>query len=154
MTAAAEIRVRPLRELDIEPVAGIVRLVTGEANDGFWRGMLRAYLDAEGNLPDALSPSMCQVAETAAGIVGFIIGDVQSWHFGIPRCGRIIAIGVHPEHRLGGVGAQLADALFEHFRRLRVPFVQCQVRPGDPLGRFFASAGFERSDWITLTRDL
>ena len=154
MSGQPEVQVRPLREGDIEAVVRIVRAVTGEGNDGFWRGMLRAYLMGEGNLPDALSPSLCQVAEKAGRIVGFMIGDVQSWQFGIPRCGRILAVGIHPEERLSGAARQLAEAFFDQFRRLRVPFVQCQVRPGDPLGEFFRKVGFSESDWITLTRDL
>ena len=146
------IEVRSLREEDLEVVVRIARKVTGEENDGFWRGMLRAYLMGQENLPDALSPALCQVATVGGRPVGFMIGDVQSWQFGIPRCGRILAVGVDPDHRRSGVGRRLAAAFLEQFRRLRVPVVQCQVRPGDPLGEFFASVGFETSDWITLTR--
>jgi len=148
------IEVRSLEERDIESVIRIVRAVTGEASEGFWRGMLRAYRMGEENLPDALSPSLCQVAVRDGGVIGFMIGDVQSWQFGIPRCGRIVAVGIHPDHRRTGAGRQLANAFFEQFRRLRVPVVQCMVRPGDPLGEFFASVGFEPGDWMTLTRPL
>ncbi|MGD8375580.1 MAG: GNAT family N-acetyltransferase [Acidobacteriota bacterium] len=148
------IEVRSLEERDIESVIRIVRAVTGEASEGFWRGMLRAYRMGEENLPDALSPSLCQVAVREGAVIGFMIGDVQSWQFGIPRCGRIVAVGIHPDHRRSGAGRQLANAFFEQFRRLRVPVVQCMVRPGDPLGEFFASVGFEAGDWITLTRPL
>ena len=154
MSQRSQVQVRPLKDGDIEAVVGIVRAVTGEENVGFWRGMLRAYLIAEGNLPDALSPSMCQVAERRDAIIGFMIGDIQSWQFGIPRCGRIVAIGIHPDHRRSGAGGLLAEAFFDQFRRLRVPFIQCQVRPGDPLGEFFKKVGFTESDWVTLTRDL
>jgi ribosomal protein S18 acetylase RimI-like enzyme len=94
------------------------------------------------------------VAVREGAVIGFMIGDVQSWQFGIPRCGRIVAVGIHPDHRRSGAGRQLANAFFEQFRRLRVPVVQCMVRPGDPLGEFFASVGFETGDWITLTRPL
>ena len=148
------IQVRALQEEDIEAVVRIVRAVTGEQNDGFWRGMLRAYRMGEENLPDALSPSLCQVALREGKAIGFMIGDVQSWQFGIPRCGRIVAVGIHPDHRRSGAGRKLAAAFFEQFRRLRVPFVHCQVRPDDPLGKFFQSVGFENSDWMTLTRPL
>ena len=154
MSPAQKMEVRPLQEEDIESVVRIVREVTGEENAGFWRGMLRAYLIGEGDLPDALSPSMCQVATNGDRILGFMIGDVQSWQFGIPRCGRILAVGIPDEHRRSGAGRKLAETFFEQFRRLRVPFVQCQVRPGDPLGAFFEKVGFEESDWVTLTRKL
>ena len=151
---AVQTSVRPLQEEDLEAVIRIVRAVTGEENTGFWRGMLRAYLSGEGDLPDALSPSMCQVAVSGGRVAGFMIGDVQSWQFGVPRCGRIVAVGVDPEMRGRGVAGLLAQAFFEQFRRLKVPSVQCLVRPGDPLGDFFRKVGFADSDWITLTREL
>jgi ribosomal protein S18 acetylase RimI-like enzyme len=154
MGQGAEVQVRPLREEDLEDVVRIARKVTRDEDEGFWRGLLRAYLLGEEHLPDALSPSLCQVAVGTDRVVGFMIGDVQSWQFGIPRCGRILAVGVDPEQRRSGVATRLAEAFFEQFRRLRVPFIQCQVLPGDPLGDFFEKSGFRKSEWITLTRDL
>ena len=151
---AEELQVRPLREEDVEDVVRIARTVTGDDNVGFWRGLLRAYLMGEESLPEALSPSLCQVAAVEGRVVGFMIGDVQSWQFGIPRCGRILAVGIHPDQRRSGAATRLAETFFEHFRRLRVPFVQCQVRPGDSLGSFFETVGFSSSDWVTLTRNL
>ncbi len=154
MAQDAETRIRPLEEQDVEAVVQIVQVVTDGAEEGFWRGLLRAYLMGQGDLQEALSPSLCQVAVQGETVVAFMMGDVQSWQFGIPRCGRILAVGVHPEHRRSGVAGRLAEAFLEQFRRLRVPSVQCQVRPDDPLGDFFRSAGFQTSDWITLTQEL
>ena len=151
---SGDLQVRPLGEGDIEPVVRIVRAVTGEENDGFWRGMLRAYLLGQGNLPDALSPSLCQVAALGEEVIGFMIGDIQSWQFGIPRCGRIVAVGIHPDQRRSGAARMLAAAFFEQFKRMQVPYVQCMVKPGDPLRDFFQSVGFQDSDWQTLTREL
>ena len=154
MAEDAKIEVRPLQEQDLEVVVQIARTVTGEENDGFWRGLLRAYLMGEGNLSEALSPSLCKVALEHGSVLAFMIGDVQSWQFGVPRCGRILAVGVNPQNRRSGLARALAEEFFEQFRRLRVPFVQCQVQPGDLLGDFFESVGFVKSDWITLTREL
>lgn len=182
MSAAQEtkVRIRPLREADVESIIAIDALVTGEEKAGFWRGMLTLYgappaekardtgargeerRDAEGaaesvegDLPSP-GPSgtvyLCEVAESEGRVVGFIVGDVQSWQFGIPRCGRIIAIGVHPDFRRAGVASLLARETLESFRKMGLPLAQCLVRPGDPLEGFFSTLGFSPSRWITLEK--
>jgi ribosomal protein S18 acetylase RimI-like enzyme len=100
---------------------------------------------------------LCQVAETADAktrVVGFIIGDVQSWQFGLPRHGRIVAIGVDPDHARSGVATRLAEALLAVLRKMDLPFVQCLVRPGDTLGAFFGSLGFEEPEYRILEKRL
>ena len=97
---------------------------------------------------------LCDIAEVQGAVVGFILGDVQAWQFGIPRCGRIIAIGVHPDHRRGGVATQLARGLLETFKKMNLPVTQCLVRTGDPLGKFFQSLGFAPSPWETLEKEI
>ena len=148
------LQVHPLREQDLEEVVQIARVVTGDENEGFWRGLLRAYLMGEGDLPEALSPSLCQVAVAGGRVVGFMIGDVQSWQFGIPRHGRIVTIGVLPDHRRSGVASQLAGSLRSTFKKMGLPFVHCMVRPGDPLGEFFRSIGFRISEFEVLEGSL
>jgi len=168
--AEAETRIRPLREADIEAIIAIDAAVTGEEKSGFWRGLLMVYepeaeADADASDADASDAGaekvarahptyLCEVAESGGRVVGFILGDVQSWQFGIPRCGRIIAIGVHPEHRRGGIASKLAREMLETFRKMNLPIVQCLVRAGDPLGEFFGSLGFESSPWITLEKQI
>ena len=160
--------VRQLRESDIEAVISIDAMVTGQGGqgrEGFWRGLLSIHAGdpegerqpEEGSMP---SLKLCQVAEVAGGgdargrIVGFIIGDVQSWQFGIPRHGRIVTIGVDPAHARKGVASLLADSLLGSFRKMGLASVQCLTRPGDPLGDFFRTIGFERSEFDVLERDL
>ena len=69
MPEGAQVQVRPLEEKDLEEVVRITRAVTRDKDEGFWREFLRAYLMAEGNLPDALSPSLCQVAVRDGSVV-------------------------------------------------------------------------------------
>ena len=156
-------RVRPMSEKDIEAIIAIDARLTGERGPdraGFWRGLLSIQLPGagEGETPPPTVPHhLCQVAETAAGsprVVGFIIGDVQSWQFGLPRHGRIVAIGVDPEHARSGVATMLAESLLSVLRRMGLPFVQCLVRPGDSLGAFFASLGFEQPGFQILEKEL
>lgn len=161
--------VRPLKESDIEAVISIDALVTGlsgQGRAGFWRGLLSIHAGdpaGEDTGAEEIQPTWhpCEIAEVeygegeAAGrIVGFIIGDVQSWQFGIPRHGRIVTIGVDPAHARRGVATLMTESLLGSFRKMGLATVQCLARPGDPLGDFFRSVGFERSEFEVLERDL
>lgn len=158
--------VRPLKEQDIESIIAIDALVTGARGPdraGFWRGLLSLHVPSE-EVPAAEEPRggcLCEVAELSGGkdgaagqVVGFIIGDVQSWQFGIPRHGRIVTIGVHPDHRRHGVASLLAEALLGAFQKIGLPFVHCMVRPGDPLAEFFESIGCRASEFKVLEKRL
>ncbi|MCZ6689199.1 MAG: GNAT family N-acetyltransferase [Planctomycetota bacterium] len=148
------VSVRSIREGDVERIINIDLRVTGEEKAGFWRGMLGAYLLGKGDLRDALAPSLCQVAEIDGRVVGFMVGDIQSYQFGIPRCGRIVTVGVDPDHRRQGIASHLARAIFDEFRRFNAPKVQCLVAPEDPLSPFFRSIGFEPTPLLSLEKPL
>src|SRR5882672_6880278 len=155
--AERQLRIRPLREADIEAIIGIDSLISGEEKAGFWRGLLKLYepgATTEGEEAPERITFLCLVAEAEPQVVGFVLGDVQAWQFGMPRCARIVAIGVHPDHRRAGVASLLTREILETFRKMHLPLVQCLVRPGDPLGDFFASLGFAPSTWLTLEKPL
>lgn len=149
-----EVTVRAIRPGDVEAIVHIDALIGGEKKAGFWRGMLGAYLAAEEDGHSDLSPDLCQVAEAGGQVVGFMVGDVQSYQFGVPRCGRIVTIGVHPDFRRRQVGTRLIEAMFEVFRKFRVPLIQCLVRPDDPLRTFFRASGFEEVEFFAMEREL
>jgi ribosomal protein S18 acetylase RimI-like enzyme len=148
------ILVRPIKDEDIEEIIRIDKHLTGVEKSGHWRGRLRVYTSEEQEMTEKLCPDLCQVAEVDGRVAGFIVGDVQSWQFGIPRCGRIVAIGIDPAHSRCGVGSRLLEALLAYFDKLELARVQCLVMPGDPLGAFFRSGGFETTPWITLEHPL
>lgn len=150
----SQIVVRPLEDSDIEEIIRIDRLHTGIEKSGHWRGRLRVYTTESENLTEKLSADLCQVAIVNGKLAGFIVGDVQSWQFGIPRCGRIVAIGIHPDHARSGVGSRLIEALIAYFDKLELPQVQCLVNVDDPLDRFFRANKFEPTGWVTLERRL
>jgi len=156
MSAPAEVQVkiRSLREGDAEAIISIDALVTGVEKAGFWRGMLTLYEPEESASRPAMPSYLCEVAEAESRVIGFVVGDVQAWQFGMPRCARIVAICVHPDFRRAGVASLLARSLLETFRKMNLEVVQCLVRPGDPLGAFFASLGFSPSSWVTLEKPI
>jgi ribosomal protein S18 acetylase RimI-like enzyme len=149
-----EVLVRGIRPGDVEAIIHIDELISGEKKAGFWRGMLGAYLAEAGDGMSELSPELCQVAEVGEQVVGFMIGDIQSYQFGIPRCGRIVTIGVHPEFRRRDIGTRLIEAMFEVFHKFRVPSIQCLVRPDDPLRTFFGANGFREIELFAMEREL
>lgn len=149
-----EVTVRAIRPGDVEAIIHIDALISGEKKAGFWRGMLGAYLAAEEVGHGDLAPDLCQVAEAEGQVVGFMVGDVQSYQFGVPRCGRIVTIGVRPDFRRRDVGTRLIEAMFEVFRKFRVPLIQCLVRPQDPLRAFFRASGFTEVEFFAMEREL
>lgn len=160
--------VRPVRESDIESIIAIDAQITGRGGSdrsGFWRGLLSlpfipAGEEAAASHAGAPAPPhpLCLVGQRGEGslakVVGFIVGDVQSWQFGLPRHGRIVTIGVLPEHRREGLASLLAESLLRVFDRMELPFVHCLVRPGDPIEGFFESLGFRAPGFSILERPL
>ncbi len=149
-----ELTIRSIHEGDIEGVIAVDRKVGGGRPAGWWRGLLGLYLRDEDRPSENLAPVFCQVAEVQGRVVGFILGDVQAWQFGIPRCGRIVAIGVDPERARQGIASKLAQGLLEVFRERNLPHVQCLAREADPLHAFFSSLGFEGSSMQVLEKKL
>jgi ribosomal protein S18 acetylase RimI-like enzyme len=153
--------IRPMKEADIEPIIALDALLsgTGSQRAGFWRGLLSVHLPPEEDISAPPVPlHLCHVAEESEGgrarLAGFIIGDVQSWQFGLPRHGRIVTLGVHPDSRREGVATRLTASLMGVFRKMGLPFVHCLVKPGDPLGDFFASCGFQSPGFHILEKTL
>jgi ribosomal protein S18 acetylase RimI-like enzyme len=146
-----------VRSIRTEDVAGIIRvdhLVGGSRSDAAWRGLLETYADPDSDDSERLNATLCQVALISNRVVGFVIGDIQSWQFGIERCGRIVAIAVDPAHGRGNVGSSLVSALCDVFRARNLRVVQCLARPGEPLHEFFSANGFGRSGHEVLELDL
>ena len=137
-----DLLVRPLRQGDVESIINIDARVTGEKRAGFWRGHLSAYLAAGEPTAESLIPELCQVAERGGRVVGFVVGDVQPWQFGLPRSGRVVAVGVDPDSRRSGVGRAVVAGLLEQFGKMGLGAVRCVVSPGDELEAFFERCGF------------
>jgi len=146
--------VRSIRTDDVAGIIRVDRLVGGSRPEAAWRGLLETYADPESDESERLNATLCQVALVGDRVAGFIIGDIQSWQFGIERCGRIVAIGVDPARSREGIGAALVRSLCDVFRSRKLRVVQCLARPSDPLHRFFSATRFSRSDFEVLELDL
>ena len=103
-----EVKIRALNEKDIDAVVEIDRRVLGQERRPFWERKM-AYAD--------IYPRPALVAEIKGKVVGFIMGYVSGWEFGIPdTIGWIDTLGVDPDFQRQGIGKALFNALIENFR--------------------------------------
>jgi ribosomal protein S18 acetylase RimI-like enzyme len=143
----SDITIRPMREKDIAEAAGIHRRFL---EDGL---IQRAEYSIEDLFAAFIghSPKTCLIAVENDVVVGFIVGDVKEWGFGVERTGWIEIVGVSPEHMGKGIGKALGEALIQYFKSEGIKEVYTSVRwdSGD-LIEFFKSIGFDKSGFINL----
>ncbi len=142
-----EVNIRPLTENDFEDVAGIQEeIMKRKVKEGLGRRM-REYIEKD--------TEACLVAEIEGKVVGFVIGDVKDWGFGVEKSGWLEIIGVHPKYMGQGIGKTLGNHLIDYFKSKGIKNVYTVARwdSGDLLA-FFKSIGFYRSDFINLEKRL
>lgn len=104
-----EVKIRVLSENDLDAVVEIDKKVLGKERRAFWRRKV-AYAD--------VYPRPALVAELDEKVIGFIMGYVSGWEFGVPdTVGWIDTLGVDPAYQRRGVGKALFNALIENFKR-------------------------------------
>jgi len=140
--------VRGVRRSDLVQVVAIDALITGLAKPAYWAGILRRYGGRQ-------KQRYFLVAEGKDGVQGYVVGEVRDWEFGSPPCGWVFGIGVRPQARLGGIGAQLLEAVCERFRRAGVGRVRTLLaRDATVILAFFRSQGMMAAPFIPLEKEL
>jgi len=151
------LKIRSLNENDLDAVVKIDEKILGKSRRDHWRRKI-AYAD--------IYPRPALVAEVDGKVVGFILGYVSGWEFGVPdTVGWIDTVGVDPDYQNQGIGETLFKRLIENFRRTGkeespeakeskiegVDVVYTLVRWNDwNLLRFFHKMGFKRGDMTSL----
>ena len=139
------ITVRRMRTQDGDAVLRINEKITGRPHEAQWESRIIEHLSA--------NPLGCLVAEEEGTIVGFILGSIRGWEFGIPKTGWIEIVGVAPEFHKKGVAKALIGKLHLYFRNHNVERVMTMVNWNDGgLVSFFRAVGFERSEFIILEK--
>ena len=139
------ITVRRMRTQDGDAVLRINEKITGRPHEAQWESRIIEHLSA--------NPLGCLVAEEEGTIVGFILGSIRGWEFGIPKTGWIEIVGVDPEFHKKGVAKALIGKLHLYFRNHNVERVMTMVNWNDGgLVSFFRAVGFERSEFIILEK--
>jgi len=141
------ITVRRMRTQDAEAVLRIDEKIIGLPHEAQWESRIIEHLSS--------NPLGCLVAEMGGKVVGFILGDIRGWEFGIPKSGWIEIVGVDPEFHAKGVARALIEKLHVYFRNHNVERVMTMVNWNDPgLVSFFRAVGFERSEFIILEKGI
>ena len=132
------VKMRPLTISDLDAIVEIDRKVLGKVRRDFWRKKIE--------LPNPRYPLSGLVAEVEGKVIGFIVGEVSGWEFGIPETvGWISTIGVDPDHQHRGVARELSQEFIKNLKSIGVSVVYTLVNWSDwDLLKFFRAMGFTR----------
>ena len=134
----AKLNLRPLTIGDLDEIVEIDRKVSGEARRDFWGEKIK--------LPSSRYPLLGLCAELEGRVIGFILGEVSGWEFGIPdTVGWISTIGVDPDYQHRGVARKLSQEFIKSLKAIGVNVVYTLVNWNDwDLLKFFRAMGFAR----------
>lgn len=146
MNPREEITIRKLKESDIASIASLDELISGISRPEMWKSEIQHYLK---------NNSIGLVAEIQEQVIGFMIGTIHPWLFGIENGGWIEILGVDPKHTAKGVGKKLGEKLLEDFKSRGIKVVHTTVEwTSSDLLEFFHTLGMTKSDYITLMKEL
>ena len=135
----AQVRLRPLDELDIGGITRIDERITGIYRPEVWERRVGYYLRRD--------PDSSQVAEVDGRLVGFMLGDVRAGEFGIEQpSGWIERFGIDPDFRGRDLGRQLFERVVGHFRESGATAVRTMVDQRDEgVAGYLSAMGFRPS---------
>ena len=144
MDSLENVRIRTLKREDLDAIVKIDEKVLGENRKDYWERRLALM-----NHP---SSQISLVAEVEGEVVGFILGDVSGWEFGVPETiGWIDTIGIDPTYQKKRLATALAHELIKNLKALGVKTIYTLVSWNDwDLLQFFHAMGFTRGDMINL----
>ena len=153
--ASSEVKIRPLSLDNIKDIVRIEKRIEGKL--GIINEERMEYLrEATRYNIERSDPMMSLGAELDENIVGFIIGEIRIWEFGIgEKTGWIRILGVDPDFQRRGIGRKLGEALLEHFERRGIKRIRTMAEwyTGDLIS-FFKSLGFNMLNMIPLEKEL
>jgi ribosomal protein S18 acetylase RimI-like enzyme len=153
--ASAGVKIRPLSLDNIKDIVRIEKRIEGKL--GIINEERMGYLKEATRYSIEHSDSMMSLgAELDENIVGFIIGEIRIWEFGIgEKTGWIRILGVDPDFQRCGIGRKLGEALLEHFERRGIKRVRTMAEwyTGDLIS-YFKSLGFNMLNMIPLEKEL
>jgi len=144
MDSLENVEIRTLKKEDLDAIVKIDEMVLGESRKDYWERRLA--------LMNNKSSQISLAAELRGEVVGFILGDVSGWEFGVPETiGWMDTIGVAPAYQKRGVATALAHELIKNLKAIGVRTIYTLVSWDDwDLLQFFHAMGFTRGDLINL----
>jgi N-acetylglutamate synthase-like GNAT family acetyltransferase len=137
------VKLRVLTIRDINAVADIDESLLGTRRVSYWENKLEKA-ETSG------VPSLA--AEKDGKVIGFILGSVSGWEYGVPEnVGWIDTIGVAKQWQGKGVSQMLFKEISSMFKKVGVDTIYVFVdwKKSDLL-QFFEKIGFKRGDMINL----
>ena len=144
MNPLENLNIRPLRKEDLDAIVEIDEKVLGENRKDYWEKKL--------TLMNEKSSQFSLVAELEGKVLGFILGDISGWEFGVPdTIGWIDTIGIDPAYQKKRLATALAHELIKRLKAIGVRTIYTLVNWNDwDLLQFFHAMGFTRGDMINL----
>ncbi len=129
---------------DLDAIIEIDEKVLGENRREYWNRKLE--------LMNAKSSQISLVATIEGKVVGFVLGDLSGWEFGVPETvAWVDTIGVDPDYQKKGIATLLARELINRMKALKVKRIYTLVSWDNwDLLQFFHTMGFTRGDMINL----
>ena len=144
MNSLENVKIRTLKKDDLDAIVGIDEKILGEKRMSYW--------ERKFELKDKKSSQTSLVAEVEGKVVGFILGEVSGWEFGVPETvGWIDTIGIDPIYQKRKLATTLVYELIKNLKTLGVKTIYTLVSWDDwDLLQFFHAMGFNRGDMINL----
>jgi len=143
-----KVKIRGLTIKDLPAIIEIDRKVLGKPRPEYWKRKIE--------VSEFRPPLASLVAEIDGKVIGFILGDVSGWEFGVPdNTGMIETVGVDPAFQRQGIARLLTEELIRSFKLNGVRKINTLVEWNDwDLLQFFYAMGFERGRRVNLEMDL
>lgn len=138
------VNIRPMTIGDLDAIVDIDRRVIGKLRPDYWKKLI----------PEKPQyPYSSLVAELEGKVIGFVVGEVSGWEFGVPdTIGWLTIIGVDPDYQNRGVARRLGQEFVKNLKAVGVRVIYTLVNWNDwDLLKFFREMGFTRGgDMINL----
>lgn len=140
-----KVMIRSLSIADIPSILDIDRKITGASRSSLDNEKINYYLR---------NPLVCWGAECDKKLIGFMLGDIRGWEFGVSESGWIEIIGVDPAYQRKGIGRAILNAMLDELKRRGVKSVLVIARWYDPILSFFRAEGFQHGELLSVQKDL
>ncbi len=138
-------QIRRLRVEDAEEICRIYTAITRRPVEPDFKSVVEEHAQS--------GEEACFVAEHQGKVVGFMISYILTAGFGEAKSAWIATLGVDPNFMGQGIGAGMAQEIFEIYKSAGIENVYTTVRwDSTDLLSFFKTLGFDRSNFINLRK--
>ena len=138
-------QIRRLRVEDAEEITRIYAEITRRPVEPDFKKVVEEHAQSQ--------DEACFVAEHQGKVVGFMISYILTAGFGETKSAWIATLGVDPNFMGQGIGAGMAQKIFEIYKATGIETVYTSVRwDSTDMLSFFKTLGFDRSNFINLRK--